>query len=74
MNNQFLDNIKELERALLEKGITLEVKVASSRRLNRKFHDRYVLGSNILWNLPPASSVLDGQSSQFKSYRAGTES
>ncbi len=60
-------------RILHDNGIALEVKIVSSRDLHRKMHDRYLIGSNTLWSLPPTGSVLEGQSSAFKEFRAGTE-
>jgi type I restriction enzyme R subunit len=70
INVEFLNKIKEFKKILSEKNITFEVKIASTKRLHRKIHDRYVLGTNILWNLPPSGSVLDGQSSTFKEYKS----
>src|SRR5436309_656692 len=71
INDEFLDKIREFQGILSESNIKFEVKVASTKRLHGKMHDRYVLGANILWSLPPAGSVLDGQSSVFKPYSAG---
>lgn len=73
MNEEFLSKIKEFEKILSKNGVTLEVKVASTKKLHRIIHDRYVFGTNILWSLPPSSAVLDGQSSTFKEYKPGTQ-
>jgi hypothetical protein len=72
INEKFLNDIKNLVRMVYPKGITLEVRVVTTIDLHRKVHDRYLLGSNILWSLPPVGSVLEGQSSAFKEFRAGT--
>ena len=73
INDEFLNKIREFETILAGNSMILEVKVASTKSLHSKIHDRYVLGSNILWDLPPASSVLDGQSSMFKVFQADTK-
>jgi CxxC-x17-CxxC domain-containing protein len=75
INDQFLNKIIEYKKILSEKEIRLEVKVVSTRRLHKKIHNRYVLGSNVLWDLPPAGLVLDGDSSStFKEFKMSTKS
>lgn len=73
IDDRFLDKIEEFQKILQERNIIFEVKVVSTRRLHKKMHDRYVLGNNISWSLPPISSVLDGSRSSFKDYHVGTK-
>ena len=73
INDEFLSKIKEFDKILSEKDVKLEVKVASTKRLHGKIHDRYAIGTNVLWSLPPAGAILDGQSSTFKAYTFDTE-
>jgi len=75
INDEFLNKIREFKKISSDNKITLEVKVASTKRLHKKNHNRYVLGNNILWDLPPSGLVLDGQSSStFKEFKLGTKS
>jgi CxxC-x17-CxxC domain-containing protein len=74
IDNEFLDKIQEFRKILSQHNIKLEVKVVSTKRLHKKIHNRYVLGSNVLWDLPPSSAVIEGGiSSIFNEFRPGTK-
>jgi type I restriction enzyme, R subunit len=72
INQEFFDKIKKLQEKLAQNGIVLTVKIATSRTLHKKFHDRFAIGSNNLWSLPPISAVMDGSSSTFNQHVAGS--
>jgi hypothetical protein len=71
INEEFFTKVKEIEKKLAQKNIKLDVKIAISKRLHKKFHDRFAIGSNTLWSLPPISAVFDGSSSTFNQHVAG---
>jgi type I restriction enzyme R subunit len=68
ITDDFLNKIKEFKKLLAGTGVTLEVKIVSSRLLHGIVHDRYVIGTNRMWALPPSGSVFDGQTSSFKPF------
>jgi len=68
ITSDFLKKIDEFKRLLGGTGVTLEVKIASSKLLHGIIHDRYVIGENRMWALPPSGSVFDGQTSSFKPF------
>lgn len=68
ITDDFLNKIKEFEKLLANTGVSLEVKIASSRFLHGIIHDRYVIGTNRMWALPPSGAVFDGQTSSFKPF------
>ena len=72
IDDKFLNKIKQFQKILQKNNIEFEVKIVTTRRLQKKMHDRYVIGSNISWSLPPLSAVIDGSRSSFKEYMAGT--
>lgn len=72
INQEFLDKIQSLKDKLSLRKIKLEVKIAVTKNLHKKFHHRYAIGSNNLWSLPPISAVLEGSSSTFDQNVAGS--
>ena len=72
INEEFFNRIKELKNKLQQKNIKLYVKIATSRELHKLFHDRFVIGSNTLWSLPPISAVFQGSASTFNQHVGGT--
>ena len=71
INEEFFSKIKELKNKLDGLKIKLSVKIAITKNLHKKFHDRFAIGSNNLWSLPPLSAVIDGSSSTFNQHVAG---
>ena len=72
INQEFFEKIKSLQEKLSLKNKKLIIKFAISKELHKKFHDRFAIGSNTLWSLPPISTVLEGSSSTFNQHVAGT--
>jgi len=72
INEEFFDKIKELRDNLDGFKIKLEVKIAITKSLHKKFHDRYAIGSNNLWTVPPISAVMEGSSATFNQHVAGS--
>ena len=74
IDDDFIDKIKKLQAKLAAKNITLLVKIGISKQLHKKMHDRFSIGSNNLWSLPPISAILDGGSvSTFNQHIAGSD-
>lgn len=72
INNEFFIKIKEIQEKLSQNNIKLSVKIAISKELHKKFHDRFAIGSNNLWSLPPISAVMEGSVSTFNQHVAGS--
>ena len=72
IDEEFYNRIKESKNKLQQKNIKLYVKIATSRELHKLVHDRFVIGSNTLWSLPPISAVFQGNASTFNQHVAGS--
>lgn len=72
INEEFFTKIKELKNKLEGLKIKLTVKIAITKSLHKKFHDRYAIGSNNLWTVPPISAVMEGSSATFNQHVAGS--
>ncbi len=73
IDGNFIDKIKKLQAKLIAKNIILLVKVGITKQLHKKIHDRFAIGSNNLWSLPPISAILDGSTSTFNQHIAGSD-
>jgi type I restriction enzyme, R subunit len=72
INQEFFDKIKKLQIELSQNGVKLTVKIATSKSLHKKFHDRYAIGSNNLWTVPPISAVMEGSAATFNQHVEGS--
>ena len=61
MKNQ----LQIIRKNLSEKGINCTYRVNISRRIFAELHDRFVLGSNIAWNVPSVGQIKKNQLSEI---------
>ncbi len=67
INERLLEQFKAYQQELQKDGISLEMKVVTTKDGHDKVaHDRYLLGDNVKFNVPSFTLVLKGRFSEIK--------
>jgi type I restriction enzyme R subunit len=70
INQSLRDKIVEYQNELKNRGISLEMKVATSKAAyDRIPHDRFMLAENAKYNIPSFSTIIKGSFSEIKRTR-----
>jgi len=64
INTEFLEQFKKIKHEMNERGISLSFRIETSDE-NREFHNRYVIGSNYLYDVPSVTELNRGRSAPF---------
>ena len=67
INEELHNQIKEFQRKMKEKGISLQIRIVSSKIAYQKVsHDRFILSENVKYNVPSFTTVTKGRFSEIK--------
>lgn len=62
--SEVANHYKPFEMEMANVGVEVEVRVVAGP--DRDWHDRYIVGKNVVWNAPPIKTVMKGSYSEFK--------
>ena len=65
IDSELKRSFEKITQEMLEKNITCEFRVITTKDLHKKNHDRFISGSNISWNAPSVDQIITNQFSEI---------